>query len=106
MAGSTRLFSDSAVCWAGGSGCGRADERLEDAMRVMITGGTGLIGRSHAARLASQGYEVVVLRRDPARAPALFRQQGLSAIQTAGWDGRTAQGWGELLSKECVLVNL
>ncbi len=75
-------------------------------MRVMITGGTGLIGRSLAARLASQGYEVVVLSRDPARAAALFRQQGLSAIQTAGWDGRTAQGWGELLSKECALVNL
>lgn len=75
-------------------------------MRVIITGGTGLIGRSVAARLASQGYEVIVLSRGPARATTLFQQQGLRNIQTAGWDGRTAQGWGELLSSECALVNL
>jgi uncharacterized protein (TIGR01777 family) len=75
-------------------------------MRVIITGGTGLIGRSLAARLAGQGYEVIVLSRDPARAAQTFRQRGLGNIQTAGWDGRTAQGWGELLSSECALVNL
>jgi uncharacterized protein (TIGR01777 family) len=75
-------------------------------MRVIITGGTGLIGRSLAARLASQGYEVIVLSRDPARAAKLFQQQGLAAIQTIGWDGRAAQGWGALLGKESAVVNL
>ena len=75
-------------------------------MRVMITGGTGLIGRSLAARLAGQGYEVIVLSRDPARAAMLFRQQGLKHMQTAGWDGWTAEGWGGLLSQESALVNL
>ena len=75
-------------------------------MRVIITGGTGLIGRSLAARLTCQGYEVIILSRDPARATALFRQQGLGNIQTAGWDGRTAEGWGGLLTSRCALVNL
>ena len=37
-------------------------------MNVVITGGTGLLGRSVAERLAATGHQVRVLSRDPSRA--------------------------------------
>jgi len=67
-------------------------------MRVMITGGTGLIGRALAHFLAPQGYEVIILSRYPERAAQLFSQQGLPQIQTVGWDATSAQGWGKLMT--------
>jgi uncharacterized protein (TIGR01777 family) len=75
-------------------------------MRVIITGGTGLIGRSLVTLLARQGYEIVVLSRDPALAAQMFRQLGLKTIRAVGWDARTAQGWGELITGESAIVNL
>lgn len=75
-------------------------------MRVIISGGTGLIGRSLAHLLVTQGYEVIVLSRYPQQAAHLFARQGLPQIQTVGWDATTAQGWGELLTGECAMVNL
>ncbi|GHO72330.1 NAD-dependent dehydratase [Ktedonobacter sp. SOSP1-85] len=75
-------------------------------MRVLITGGTGLIGSTLAHLLAPQGYEVIILSRYPKQAAQLFSQQGLPQIQTIGWDATSAQGWGELLTNECAIVNL
>jgi uncharacterized protein YbjT (DUF2867 family) len=34
-------------------------------MRVIITGGSGLIGRALTAELSRAGYEVVILSRNP-----------------------------------------
>lgn len=70
-------------------------------MRVVLTGGTGLIGRALAAELAAAGYEVVVLSRSPQRAPAL--PPGVRVVQ---WDGRTARGWGALADGAYAIVNL
>jgi uncharacterized protein (TIGR01777 family) len=75
-------------------------------MRVIIAGGTGLIGRPLAAALARRGHEVVVLSRDPALAARTFARRGLASIRTAGWDGQTAQGWGEMIVRESAIVNL
>lgn len=75
-------------------------------MRVLITGGTGLIGRTLAYLLDPQGYEVIILSRYPNQAAQLFSQQGLPQIQTIGWDATSAQGWGKLLTNECAIVNL
>ncbi len=75
-------------------------------MRVIITGGTGLIGRSLVQVLARDGYEVVVLSRNPTLAVQMFHRQGLTNIQTVGWDARTAEGWGELVSRESAIINL
>lgn len=62
-------------------------------MRVVITGGTGLIGTALARELAEGGHEVVVLTRDPARATGLP-----AGVTAARWDGRTADGWGHLVA--------
>jgi len=75
-------------------------------MRVIILGGTGLIGRSLVALLARNDYEIVVVSRDPTLAAQRFHQQGQTNVQVVGWDARSAQGWGKLISKESALVNL
>lgn len=71
------------------------------AKRVLITGGTGLIGRALSASMAGDGYEVVVLSRSPERAAGLP-----PGVRAARWDGRTAAGWGALADGACAVVNL
>lgn len=75
-------------------------------MRVIILGGTGLIGRSLVALLLHEGYEVVVVSRSPVQAAQQFHQQRVAQVQVVGWDAQTAQGWGELLNRESAIVNL
>jgi uncharacterized protein len=75
-------------------------------MRVIITGGTGLIGRALVEALARQGYEIIVVSRDPALAVRVFCQQGLANVQAVGWDAQTPQGWGHLIDRESAIVNL
>ena len=70
-------------------------------MRVIITGGTGLIGRALMASLVADGHEVIILTRDPARATGL--PPGARAER---WDARSAAGWGALASGADAIVNL
>ncbi|MFZ5813386.1 MAG: TIGR01777 family oxidoreductase [Thermodesulfobacteriota bacterium] len=80
-------------------------------MRVVITGGTGFIGRILSRMLAAQGYQVVVLTRRPRPAPAgkssASVQDGRSGgtVEHVGWDGRTDRGWGHL-AEDAAVVNL
>jgi uncharacterized protein len=70
-------------------------------MRVVITGGSGLLGRALTAPLAAERNEVIVLSRDPGRV------QGLPpGARVERWDGRTAAGWGTLLDAGTAIVNL
>jgi hypothetical protein len=70
-------------------------------MRVVITGGTGLIGRALSADLASGGHEVIVLSRSPERATHLP-----DGVRAERWDARTAEGWGHLADGADAIVNL
>jgi len=70
-------------------------------MRIIITGGTGFIGRALAADLAGAGYELIVLSRNPARATGLP-----SGVRAERWDGRTAAGWGGLADGARAIINL
>lgn len=67
-------------------------------MRVLITGGTGLIGSHLARSLAGDGHEVVVLTRDPERAGALP-----PGVKAERWDARTAGGWGHLVAGAAIV---
>jgi uncharacterized protein (TIGR01777 family) len=71
-------------------------------MRVIITGGSGVIGSELAKNLIGDGNEVIVLSRFPER------RQGNSplGIQFVKWDGSTAEGWGNLADGADVIVNL
>jgi len=70
-------------------------------MRVIITGGTGLIGHHLAAQLLADDHEVVVLTRNPEKRADL--PQGARAEK---WDAQTAQGWGNLVDGDTAIVNL
>ena len=63
-------------------------------MKVIITGGTGLIGKKLTAELLSAGHEIIILSRSPEKARDL--PQG---VQVAGWDARTGQGWVHLVEE-------
>jgi hypothetical protein len=77
-------------------------QRKEEAtMRVIITGGTGLIGRALAQELSGGGYEVVLLSRRPDQAIGLP-----AGVRAERWDGRTATGWGSLVEDAAAIVNL
>lgn len=69
-------------------------------MRILITGGTGLLGKALTHKLLAEQNEVWVLSRTPERVPL---EAGLHA---AGWDGKTASGWGQLVNEMDVIVNL
>jgi len=70
-------------------------------MRVLITGGTGLIGRALSADLAADGHEVIILSRAPGQS------RGLPAgVRAEGWDGRTGKGWVALADGADAIVNL
>jgi uncharacterized protein (TIGR01777 family) len=70
-------------------------------MRVIIAGGTGLIGRKLAVSLLEASNEVIVLSRQPQAVRGLP-----AAVQVVGWDTRTAQGWGHLVDGADAIVNL
>jgi len=70
-------------------------------MRVLITGGTGLIGRALSEDLVSQGHEVIVLSRSPERASGFP-----DGVHVVGWDARTAEGWGHLADGAGAIVDL
>jgi uncharacterized protein len=70
-------------------------------MRVLIPGGSGLLGRQLAANLSADGYEVILLSRTPERV------SGLSVgVRVERWDGRTASGWGHLTDGAAAIINL
>jgi hypothetical protein len=70
-------------------------------MRVIITGGSGLIGRHLSANLIEDGHEVVVLSRSPRKAVNLPKD-----VVIQGWDARTAENWGDLVNSDTAIVNL
>ena len=68
--------------------------------RIIITGGSGQMGRAVAADLAKDGFEVILLSRNPDKVSDLPRN-----VRAEKWDGRTAQGWGSLVNGETVILN-
>jgi uncharacterized protein len=69
-------------------------------MRVIITGGTGLIGRGLAARLLAMGREPIVLSRHPQQANLP------DGVRVCAWDAHTCGGWEELIEEDTAIVNL
>ncbi len=69
-------------------------------MKVMISGGTGLIGRALIQRLLPAGHEVWVLSRSPGRS-------GLpEPVHVLQWDARTSAGWIREFEQMDAIANL
>jgi uncharacterized protein (TIGR01777 family) len=69
-------------------------------VRIVVTGGTGFIGRALVAALVSRGDTVSVLTRDPGRAAAELP----AGVATVAWSAREA--WGELVGASDAVVHL
>ena len=70
-------------------------------MRVLLPGGSGLLGDALAESLLSDGHEVLVLTRRPPRATS-----SLPSLHFQRWDGETTEGWGHLIEGVDAIVNL
>ena len=70
-------------------------------MRVIITGGSGLIGRALTADLTSAGHEVIILSRTPQDVEDLPHN-----TRAIGWDTHTASGWVDQVHEDTAIVNL
>lgn len=69
-------------------------------MKVLITGGTGLIGSALTKRFLAENHSVIILSRTPS---AHLAQEGVHLV---GWDGQSASGWGHLVNEVDVVINL
>ena len=70
-------------------------------MRIIITGGTGLIGKALCPLLLADGHLVTVLSRSPDAARGMPR-----GIRIEEWDGKTPEGWGQLVNGADAIINL
>jgi hypothetical protein len=70
-------------------------------MRVVITGGTGLIGQRLVKSLAEDGHQVVILSRNPHQDGPLP-----ATVSFAKWDAKTAEGWAQQVDDADAIVNL
>jgi uncharacterized protein (TIGR01777 family) len=70
-------------------------------MRIIIAGGSGLIGHALTSLLTADGDEVIILSRRPETVKGM--PAGVKVIQ---WDGRTVQDWGTQVSHSDGIVNL
>lgn len=70
-------------------------------MKIILVGGTGLIGSALIDALLQTENEIVVTSRAPEKAKALPR-----AARVVKWDGKTAEGWGGEADSADAIVNL
>lgn len=70
-------------------------------MKIIIAGGSGLIGRALTASLSRDGHEVIILSRSPEIVKVL--PNGASAI---AWDGRSVSSWADEVDGADAIVNL
>jgi hypothetical protein len=65
--------------------------------RVVIAGGTGAIGSNLTTALLAQGFEVVILSRNPSARS--------DRAEEVSWDARSANGWARNLEGAVAVVN-
>ncbi len=69
-------------------------------MRVIIAGGSGLIGRALIDHLLPEGHEIIVLSRHPEQANLP------TGVTVARWDGVSTDGWAQWVDGADAVVNL
>ncbi len=66
--------------------------------RIILTGGSGFLGRALAAHFQKAGYEIVILTRAP--------KPGWGDVRQAVWDVRTRGDWANELEGAAAVINL
>src|SRR3972149_10247501 len=70
-------------------------------MRVVILGGSGLVGRGLGEAWAKDGHAVSIVSRHPEEVPSLTRP-----VEVLRWDSRGTSGWGDRIDGADAVVNL
>jgi uncharacterized protein (TIGR01777 family) len=70
-------------------------------MRIIIAGGSGLIGQELSTTLTSDSNEVIILSRKPELVEGM--PNGVKIVQ---WNGKTIGDWGKYIDNSDVIVNL
>src|SRR5712691_5656103 len=65
-------------------------------MKIVIPGGTGQVGTLLARAFVADGHEVVVLSRNPGKAP----------WRVLGWDAETVGAWAAEIDGADAVINL
>jgi hypothetical protein len=71
-------------------------------MYIVVTGGTGFIGRPLCASLCQEGHQVTLLTRRKQEAQRLFG----SAVTAVEWNGKNAGAWENCLEGADAVINL
>jgi uncharacterized protein (TIGR01777 family) len=71
-------------------------------MRIVITGGTGFIGRALVRELSRAGHKVVALSRNVEKGRRVLGD----AASVVQWNGKSAKGWAEHADAAGAIVNL
>jgi uncharacterized protein (TIGR01777 family) len=69
-------------------------------MNIVVTGGTGFIGSSLIPLLRLEGHDVVLLTRDPEKAPPV------GGVTRVRWDGVTQGDWAVHVQRADAVINL
>ncbi|MBI4547049.1 MAG: TIGR01777 family protein [Ignavibacteriae bacterium] len=71
-------------------------------MNIIITGGTGFIGKVLVARLQKEQHRIVVLTRNPEAA----RTSIGNIVEFVQWDGKTVGAWAQHVDGADAVINL
>jgi uncharacterized protein len=71
-------------------------------MRIVVTGGTGFIGRALVQDLAQRGHKIIVLTRHPASA----QSQLPDGVACVGWNPPEPGAWQERFQEAEAVINL
>lgn len=71
-------------------------------MKIIISGGTGLIGSLLVEDMVGDGHELIVLSRSPQKHSDVFGEQ----VQLVYWDGRNSGEWVTHIEGAGAVVNL
>jgi len=72
------------------------------AKKIIITGGTGFIGKKLCQELAASGYELFILTRNIERTNKIF----VNNFTPLEWDGETSNGWLNYADGAYAIINL
>lgn len=70
--------------------------------KVIVTGGTGFIGKKLCRELTNSNYDVFVLTRNVQKAKKIFSDK----VTPVQWDGKSSNGWIDYANGAYAIINL
>ncbi len=70
-------------------------------MKILMSGGSGLIGGAFLQEALKHGHQITVLSRNPQEHPELSSQ-----VSVVRWDSRTTDGWQQVMDEMDAVINL